>query len=154
MTIFVQVTDKKQLIACPRGQGTVECHYNMVQHNMIFHMVSQWLRWNMHQRLYSQKTPHILSSWVSCGMSSVRIWVIIYCIITVPPCMFWVLLIIYTLLVCHAVLPWYIDSELNRNILVVRVMLVFCIFTIHQINFFTINSLRHEQNCHWFTDVI
>ena len=49
-----------------------KCRYNVVQHNMIFHMVCQRLRWNMHQRLYSQKTPHISPSRASYGMSFMR----------------------------------------------------------------------------------
>ena len=32
----------------PPTANTVECCYNAVQHNMILHMVWQWLRQNMH----------------------------------------------------------------------------------------------------------
>ena len=35
---------------------------------MILHMVGQWLRNNMHQRLYSQSTPHISTLRVSYGL--------------------------------------------------------------------------------------
>ena len=61
-------------------------YYNAVQHNMILHMVRQRLRQNMHQRLYSQKTPHISPSWVSYGVSFGRIWVEIDCIILALRC--------------------------------------------------------------------
>ena len=48
---------------------TVECHYSMLQHNMILHMIQQWLRQNMDQRLYSQETPHSSPSRASYGVS-------------------------------------------------------------------------------------
>ena len=41
---------------------------------MIFYTVLQWLMQNIKQGLYSQKTPHTSPSWVSYGVSIVRIW--------------------------------------------------------------------------------
>ena len=35
------------------GNLAVECCYNVVHHNMILHLIRQWLRENMHQSLYS-----------------------------------------------------------------------------------------------------
>ena len=68
---------------------TVECHYSAVQRNKILDMVWQWLRQNMHQRLYSQKTHHISPLQASYGVSFVRIWVKIDCVITTPRCIEW-----------------------------------------------------------------
>ena len=42
---------------------------------MILHMVRQWLRQNLHLRLYSQKRPDILHSRVNYGLYFLRIWV-------------------------------------------------------------------------------
>ena len=36
--------------------GTVECRYSTVKHNMILHVIRQWLRKNMHPRSCSQHT--------------------------------------------------------------------------------------------------
>ena len=65
----------------------VECCYNTLQPNIILYTVWQWLRQNMHQRLYSQMTPHNLPSQVSYGVSFVRIWVKIFCVIIAPHCL-------------------------------------------------------------------
>ena len=65
---------------------TVKHCYSVVQHNMILHMVPQRLRQSMHQRLYSQKTPHTSPSRASYGMSFVRIWVTIDSVIRAPHC--------------------------------------------------------------------
>ena len=64
--------------------NTVKCHYNMVQHNMILHIVQQWLTQNMIQRLYSQKTPHTSPSRASYGVFFVAIWVTIDHVIMAP----------------------------------------------------------------------
>ena len=66
---------------------TVEYRYSAVQHNMILHMVQQWLRQNMLQRLYSQKTPHTSPSRASYGVSFVSNGVTIDRIITASHCM-------------------------------------------------------------------
>ena len=42
----------------------VECRNSVAQHSSILHVVWEWLRQNMHQRLYSQNTPHISLGWV------------------------------------------------------------------------------------------
>ena len=36
--------------------GTVECRYSTVKHNMILHVIRQWPRKNMHPRSCSQQT--------------------------------------------------------------------------------------------------
>ena len=36
-----------------------ECHYNVVQYNMILHISLQWLRQNTNQSLNAQNTPYI-----------------------------------------------------------------------------------------------
>ena len=89
----VKINFMKNSVPCMRPidqlhmyQHIVECRYNEVQHNMILHMVRQWLRQNMYQRLYSQKTPHILPSQVRYGVSFMRIRVKIDCVITAPHC--------------------------------------------------------------------
>ena len=66
--------------------NTVECHYGTVQYDMILHMVRQWLRQSMNQRLYSWKTPHISPSQASYGVSFVKIWVKINRVITALQC--------------------------------------------------------------------
>ena len=35
----------------------IECYYSAVQHNMILHMVQQWQRQILRQKLYSQRHP-------------------------------------------------------------------------------------------------
>ena len=62
--------------------------YSAAQHNMSLRMLQKWLRQNTHQRLYSQKTPHISPSRASYGVSFVRIWVKIDRVITAPYCIF------------------------------------------------------------------
>ena len=71
----------------PQFLNTVECHYNAVQHNMILHMARQWLRQNVHLRIYSQKAPHISPFRASYGLSFVRIWVKIDHVLTASYCM-------------------------------------------------------------------
>ena len=66
--------------------NTVECHYNAVQHDMNLLLAQRWLRQNMHQRLYSQQTPHISPSRASYGEPFVRIWVKIDHVLTAPHC--------------------------------------------------------------------
>ena len=55
------------------ARGTVEYRYNAVQYDMILCTVLQWLRQNMNQRFYPQKTPHISPSRASYVVSVVRI---------------------------------------------------------------------------------
>ena len=75
------------LLHCYSGEDyAVEHCYSVVQRNMILHMVLQWLRQNMHQSLYSQKTHHTSPLQVSYGVSFVRIWVKIDCVIRAPHC--------------------------------------------------------------------
>ena len=64
----------------------MKCCYSVVQHNMILHMVWQWLKQNMHLRIYTQKTAHISPLWASYGLSFVRIGVKIGRLITAPHC--------------------------------------------------------------------
>ena len=73
--IITNNTEKHQVLQAMKTMPcAVACRYNVVQHNVILHMVWQWLRKNMNQRLYSQKTPHISPSRASYGVSFVRIW--------------------------------------------------------------------------------
>ena len=44
-------------------------------------------RQNLNQKLNSQKTPHISSIWVSYGVSIIRNWLKINCVITALNCM-------------------------------------------------------------------
>ena len=69
----------------------VRCHYNVVQYiavqyRVILHATLQWLRHNINQSLYSQKTPHISTSWVTYGVSVVKIWETMDPIIMAPHC--------------------------------------------------------------------
>ena len=64
--------------------NTVQCRHKAVQHNMILHVVQQGLRENMHQRLYSRKTPYISPSRAYYGVSFVSIWVQIDRVIMAP----------------------------------------------------------------------
>ena len=68
---------------------TVECRYNAIQYNMIFHTPLHWLTQNINQALHSQKTLHISPSWASYGVSIVMIWEKIDRIITAPHCINW-----------------------------------------------------------------
>ena len=65
---------------------TVECRYNAVQHNMLFHTSLHWLARNANQTSNSQKTLHISPSRASCGVSLVRIWEKIDRVITALHC--------------------------------------------------------------------
>ena len=67
---------------------TVRCCYGAVQYNMILYTVLQKLMQNIDQSLYSQKTPHILPSQVSYGMSFVIILGEIHCVIPTVHCMY------------------------------------------------------------------
>ena len=52
---------------------TVECRYNAVQFIKILRIALQWQQQKVNQASNSQQTPHILPSWVSNGMSFVKI---------------------------------------------------------------------------------
>ena len=65
---------------------TVKYCYSKVQHNMVFHIWYNNDRLNVHLRLYSQKTLHISPLRAICGLSFVRIWVKIDCVITALYC--------------------------------------------------------------------
>ena len=64
----------------------VECHYNVVQFIMIFHMTLRWQQQDVYQTWTSQQTPHTSPSRVSYGESIVRIWGKTDCVITAPYC--------------------------------------------------------------------
>ena len=66
---------------------TVECRYNAVQYNTIFHTAPlHWLTHNMNQTLNSQKTFHTSPSQASYGASFVRVREKIDRVITAPYC--------------------------------------------------------------------
>ena len=66
-------------ICCSRKQSlqyfvyTVECHYNILQYNMVLHTLLQELRQNISQRLNPQKTPHTSPWWASYRVSFMNI---------------------------------------------------------------------------------
>ena len=76
------------LLYCSRvcSCNIAECHYNAVQYTMTLNTVLQWLRPNITERFYSQKTPHISPSRVSNGVSVVRIRKKIDPVKTAPYC--------------------------------------------------------------------
>ena len=55
------------------NRNTVECHYNAVQYNMVFHSPLHWPTQNINQTLDSQKTLHSSPSRASYGVSIVNI---------------------------------------------------------------------------------
>ena len=67
-------------------QFTVESRYNAVQYNIIFHTALQLSTHYLGHSTYSQKTPNISSSRTSYGVSIVRIFEEIYCVIMAPHC--------------------------------------------------------------------
>ena len=62
MTLWFLYSDS---ILCGSFCNIIKC----AQLQSIVHMVRQSLRQNMHQRLYAQKTPHILPSQANCVVS-------------------------------------------------------------------------------------
>ena len=54
---------------------TLECRYSTVKHSMILHIVRQMTEAKLALEVYSQKTPHTSPSWISYGVSFVRIGV-------------------------------------------------------------------------------
>ena len=56
------------------------------RYDMILHTAVQWLKQNINQSLNSQKTPHILPSGVSYGLSVVKILQKFNCVIVAPNC--------------------------------------------------------------------
>ena len=72
-------------VVCPQWQAllivshkknsdtTAKCRYYMVRYNMILHVVRQWMRQNINQRLHSQKTHHTPLSRACYGVFLVRI---------------------------------------------------------------------------------
>ena len=79
--------------------------YN-IQHNMIFHMMQQWLRQDMYQRLYSRTTSHI-----SPSRSFVRIWVRIDRVLTALHCIFFLSNHYFQINIKHI----YIDERCHRS---------------------------------------
>ena len=69
--------------------STVECRFNAVQYNNIFHSPLHWPTQNINQISYSQKTLHILPSQASYRVSIVRIWEKIDCVIRALHCIYW-----------------------------------------------------------------
>ena len=75
MQPVMTISSKWQFLPSSDYTYTVECRYSAIQHNMILHMVRQWLRQNMHQRLYLQKTSHNSPSLASYRLPLVMIGV-------------------------------------------------------------------------------
>ena len=66
------------------NRNTVECLYNAVQYNMVFHSPLNWPTQNINQTLDSQKTLHSSPSRASYGVSIVNILEKIDRVITAP----------------------------------------------------------------------
>ena len=71
--------------------NTVECHYNVIQYNMIMHTSLLWLSQNINESLNPQKTPHISPYRANYGVSFVMILVKIDHVITTPHYSFFVI---------------------------------------------------------------
>ena len=66
--------------------STVKCHYDRVQHIMILLKAMKWQQQNWNQVSNSQQTPHILPWRARYGLSVVRIWEKINCIVMAQYC--------------------------------------------------------------------
>ena len=82
-------------------QNTVQCCYNMVQF-----ITMQW-QYNANQTSYSHETSHALHSWLSYGVSIMRLLKKIDCVIMTPYC-----ICISFLMSLHQRKPWYTQHDL------------------------------------------